>query len=259
MRLRIDGFFTFFVKNDITIKAFARWNVRTVLNLGTFYVNTYLVKLSDGWLLVDTGYPFDHRHFIRALKRNKIELSAIRYVVLTHVHADHAGFLKKILAETGAKLICLPAERERLLSGVNEKKVYLSRRGTFLLNRISAATPRLQTFPPVDVSDAVDAEAQPLAAEGVTFFVLHGHTDNDLCFKVDDKLFVGDICMNGMGSVGYSPLWIEDNAALTESWKQLLAMDAEFLYVGHGKPFPKTDLAVFVDKQERRKLCKLFK
>ena len=102
-----------------------------------------------------------------------------------------------------------------------------------MLNRISAATPRLQTFAPVDVSDAVDAEAQPLAAEGIAFFVLHGHTDADLCFQVDDKLFVGDVCMSGIGSVGYSPLWIEDNAALTESRKQLLAIDAEFLYVGH--------------------------
>ena len=54
--------------------------------------------------------------------------------------------------------------------------------GTFLLNRISAATPRLQTFAPVDVSDAVDAEVQPLAAEGIAFFVLRGHTDADLCF-----------------------------------------------------------------------------
>ena len=131
--------------------------------------------------------------------------------------------------------------------------------GTFLLNRISAATPRLQTFAPVDVSDAVDAEAQPLAAEGIAFFVLRGHTDADCCFQVDDKLFVGDVCMSGIGSVGYSPLWIEDNAALTERWKQLLAIDAEFLYVGHGKPFPKRDLAEFVKKQENRTLCKLYK
>jgi glyoxylase-like metal-dependent hydrolase (beta-lactamase superfamily II) len=86
----------------------------------------------------------------------------------------------------------------------------------------------LQTFAPVDVSDAVDAEAQPLAAEGIAFFVLRGHTDADLCFQVDDKLFVCDVCMSGIGSVGYSPLWIEDNIALTESRKQLLAIDAEF-------------------------------
>lgn len=99
----------------------------------------------------------------------------------------------------------------------------------------------------------------PLAAEGIAFFVLRGHTDADLCFQVDDKLFVGDVCMSGIGSVGYSPLWIEDNAALTESRKQLLAMDAEFLYVGHGKPFPKRELAEFVKKQENRTLCKLYK
>ena len=232
--------------------------MKTVLNLGTFYMKSYLVELKDGWLLVDTGYPFDYKHFVKAAKRKKIALSSIRYVVLTHVHADHAGFLKKILADTGATLICLPAERARLLSGVNEKNVYISRRGMFLFNRISAATKRLQTFPPVDATGAVDAMSQPLTEEGITFFTLHGHTDNDLCLRVDDKLFVGDICMNGMGSAGHSPLWIEDNAALVESWKQLLAMDGEFLYVGHGKPFKKDKLKDFINKQENRKLRKLF-
>ena len=58
---------------------------------------------------------------------------------------------------------------------------------------------------------------------------------------------------------GIPPLWIEDNAALTESRKQLLAIDAEFLYAGHGKPFPKRVLAEFVKKQENRTLCKLYK
>ena len=233
--------------------------MKTVLNLGTFYANAYLVEVSGGWLLVDTGYSFDYKHFIRAAKLHRIELPSIRYVVLTHVHADHAGFLKRILSDTGAKLVCLLSEKDRLLSGVNEKNVYLPRKSGFLLSRLSAACPRLQTFEPVDITDAVDAISQPLAAEGITFFALHGHTDNDLCFRVEDKLFVGDICMNGMGSVGHSPLWIEDNAALTESWRNILATDAEYLYVGHGKPFKKKELAAFVDKQEKRELCKLFK
>ncbi len=233
--------------------------MKRVLNLGTIGVNSYLVEISDGWVLVDTGYPFSYQHFLRAAARQGVELSSIRYVVLTHVHADHAGFLKRVLEDAGAKLICLPAERDRLLSGRNKQNVYLSRPILYIINRISAALPRFQTFEPVDVTGALDAETQPLEKEGITFFVLHGHTDNDLCMRVDDKLFVGDVCMSGIGSVGYSPLWIEDNAALTESWKQLLAMDAEFLYVGHGKPFLKRELAEFVKKQENRKLCKLYK
>lgn len=233
--------------------------MKAVLNVGTFYQNAYLVELKEGWLLVDTGYPFNYNHFIKKVKRNRIELSSIRYVVLTHVHADHAGFLKRILSDTGATLICLPAERERLLSGANVKEVYLSRKSLFLINRLSAALSRFQTFEPVDVAGSLDAETQPLAEEGITFFVLHGHTDNDLCFRVDDNLFIGDICMNGVGAAGYSPLWIEDNAKLVESWRAILATDAERLYVGHGKPFPKTALAEYVDKQSRRKLCKLFK
>ena len=233
--------------------------MKTILNFGTFYMNAYLIEIKGGWLLVDTGYPFDYKHFIKKAKKNKIALSSIRYVVLTHVHADHAGFLKRILSETGATLICLPAEKERLLSGVNEKNVFLSRKSLFLINRMSAVSPRLQTFEPIDLEGSLDAETQPLKEEGITFFVLHGHTDNDLCFQVEDKLFIGDIAMNGAGATGYSPLWIEDNAKLVESWKKLVAMEGETLYVGHGKTFPKSALAKRVDKQEKRKLCKLFK
>ena len=233
--------------------------MKEVLNLGTAYLNTYLVEIKGGWLLVDTGYAFDYKRFLKKAERKGIELSSIRYVVLTHVHADHAGFLKRILSDTGAKLICLPAEKERLAAGVNVKKVFLSRRSIFLINRISAATARFQTFEPVDIDGAIDAEGQPLAEEGITFFVLHGHTDNDLCFRVDDKLFVGDICMNGAGATGRSPLWIENNEALTESWRTLLSTEGDTVYVGHGKPFPKGDLAKYIDKQAHRKLCKLFK
>ena len=233
--------------------------MKNVLNLGSFYMNSYLIRLSDGLLLVDTGYSFDYKHFIRAAKRKGIALSSIRYVVLTHAHADHAGFSKRILADTGATLVCLPAERDRLLSGVNNKDVYISRKCTHWINRISAATKRLQTFPPVDIAGAADATAQPLAAEGITFFVLHGHTDNDLCFRVEDKVFVGDVCMNGAGAKGYSPLWIEDPEALLESWRRLLETDAETVYAGHGKPFPLRDLARCVEKQGKRKMCKLFR
>ena len=233
--------------------------MKRVLNLGTIFVNTYLIALKDGWLLVDTGYPFDYEHFLKKAKKNGIDLTSIRYVVLTHVHADHAGFLKRILEDTGASLICLPAEKERLASGVNEKNVYLSRPWLFLVNRISASLSRYQTFEPVDITGAIDPETQPLAGEGITFFVLNGHTDNDLCFRVEDKLFVGDVVMNGIASSGHSPLWIEDNQALVQSWKILLATEGETLYCGHGKPFAKADLAPYVEKQATRKLCKLFK
>lgn len=233
--------------------------MKTVLNLGTFYMNAYLISLKEGWLLLDTGYPFDYKHFLRKARRMKIDLASIRYVVLSHVHADHAGFLKKILADTGAKLICLPAEKERLASGANVKDVYISRKVLLPLNKLSAALPAFQTFEPLDVSGCIDPETQPLAEEGITFFVLHGHTDNDLCLRFEDKIFVGDVCMNGAGAAGYSPLWIEDNAALTESWRTLLQTAGDCLYPGHGKPFPKSALAKFIEKQARRKLCKLIK
>ena len=229
-----------------------------MINLGTSYMNAYLLPCGEDYCLLDTGYPFDRKKFFKKMEKLRIAPERIKYVVLTHVHADHAGFLQEVLEKTGATLIYLTDDKERLLSGKNVEKTYISRWDNLLISKVSVAFRKItQTFPPVTYEKVVDAREQPLAAFGYEFLAFKGHTSNDLCLLAGDKLFCGDLCMNGAGAADHSPMWIEDNEALLTSWEQLLKTPATTLYPAHGKPFPLADLAPALQKRRTKKVYEL--
>jgi glyoxylase-like metal-dependent hydrolase (beta-lactamase superfamily II) len=53
----------------------------------------YLIPCQGGFLQIDTGYDRDYGHYRKQLERAGIQLSDVKYIVLTHHHDDHAGFL----------------------------------------------------------------------------------------------------------------------------------------------------------------------
>src|SRR5260370_28196422 len=56
-------------------------------------VNVYLVKLEDGYLLIDSGMQTDHafQTLPRAMDELPIAWGQIRQNLLTHMHPDHMG------------------------------------------------------------------------------------------------------------------------------------------------------------------------
>jgi glyoxylase-like metal-dependent hydrolase (beta-lactamase superfamily II) len=90
-----------------------------VINLGNRIVNTYLTKIKNGYLLIDTGYSEQFPGFYKKITANNIDLQEISYVFLTHAHDDHAGFLNDILASTNAKIILHKNALEGLHKGQN--------------------------------------------------------------------------------------------------------------------------------------------
>lgn len=39
-----------------------------IINVGNTFTNTYLIKVLDGYILIDSGYPADYKKFV---KKNK--------------------------------------------------------------------------------------------------------------------------------------------------------------------------------------------
>ncbi len=82
-------------------------------------VNAYLVRLPDGFLLVDCGMDTEPcraawEEFLRA---QRIRWRDIRILILTHMHPDHCGLAPKILEWSGASL-WMHAEESQLLDEV---------------------------------------------------------------------------------------------------------------------------------------------
>ncbi|MFN0166921.1 MAG: MBL fold metallo-hydrolase [Bryobacteraceae bacterium] len=82
-------------------------------------VNAYLVRLTDGFLLVDCGMDTDpcREAWEAFLRRQRIRWRDIRTVVVTHMHPDHCGLAPKIIEWSGASL-WMHAEESQLLDEV---------------------------------------------------------------------------------------------------------------------------------------------
>ena len=59
-----------------------------IYNAGNRIMNTYLYRIKDGYVMIDTSWD------------------DVKYIFLTHAHDDHAGFLKEVL-DKHANITCI--------------------------------------------------------------------------------------------------------------------------------------------------------
>ncbi|HTP54264.1 MAG TPA: MBL fold metallo-hydrolase [Thermoplasmata archaeon] len=69
-----------------------------------FSTHVYLVKdKGPSWTLIDTGLPGAHAAIFAYLAKIKVEPTAVKHVLITHLHRDHTGSLKAIAGQTHAR------------------------------------------------------------------------------------------------------------------------------------------------------------
>ena len=72
--------------------------------LPDFTTHVYLVRdKGPTWTLIDTGLPGSDRAILAYLQKHKIEPGSIRTILITHLHLDHTGNLKKMIEHTKAR------------------------------------------------------------------------------------------------------------------------------------------------------------
>lgn len=189
-----------------------------------FISNAAFVVTKDGVLVVDAlGSPVLARELLAEIRR--ITPAPVRYVVLTHYHADHIYGLQ-VFKEAGATVIAQQA-------------------GQLYLNSETAAL-RLQASRE-EMAPAVDAQTRLVPADrwidgpttlrmGGLDFVLQpsgpAHTPADLVVWVPQLklLFAGDLVFRGrIPFVGQA-----DSGRWIGALDTLLAFDARIIVPGHG-------------------------
>jgi glyoxylase-like metal-dependent hydrolase (beta-lactamase superfamily II) len=76
-----------------------------VYRLGTSWINSYLVEEDAEFTLIDAGYPGYWKHLAAAIDVLGARLEAIRAVIVTHHHADHAGTAERLRSTAGARVL----------------------------------------------------------------------------------------------------------------------------------------------------------
>jgi len=79
--------------------------------------NIYLVRASGGYVLIDAGTPSDPPRVLSYISQLGLEPSAVKFVLLTHSHWDHAGGLRELVLRTGARVAVHREEVSYVRSG----------------------------------------------------------------------------------------------------------------------------------------------
>jgi glyoxylase-like metal-dependent hydrolase (beta-lactamase superfamily II) len=206
------------------------WMVQGDAALGSqanrnFISNAGFVVTDDGVLVIDAlGSPTLAEELIAEIRR--VTSQPIRYVVLTHYHADHIYGLQAFKA-AGATILAHPAGREYLNSETAARRLEASRKD--LAPWIDDKT-RL-----VSADHWLDQPETTLRMGTFTFRIRHvgpAHTPEDLVVYVDKPrvLFAGDLVFRGrIPFVGQA-----DSRQWIASLGDLIAFNPLVLVPGHG-------------------------
>ncbi len=80
-----------------------------VVNVGYLSANYYALDIQAGRLLIDCGWPGSLPRLSAELKRKSIPLNQIKYLLVTHLHPDHAGLAGE-LQNQGVRLILMDSQ-----------------------------------------------------------------------------------------------------------------------------------------------------
>ena len=230
-----------------------------ILNLGNRIVNNWIYPISQGYVLIDTGYENGYFRFKKKLALNHIDLKDIRYIFLTHAHDDHAGFLNDILNDCpNLQVIADCKSLERLYKGQNSfDGGCTSILALIFCNIMKICGKGAHKFPPLDpcfedrfflLSDdnREDLERQL----GGKIIETPGHTSDSISLYLNNGvLFCGDAAMNGLPALNKVTIWAENTNDFHSSWKTIIDLKPTMIYPGHGKPFGYDELVHSINKK----------
>lgn len=154
--------------------------------------HVYLISRNGEAALVDCGVGKDTQRIIRNVQ--KLGVTRLKYILLTHAHADHAGGVGAIQSSFGGKVVASPAE-SRLLSSGTEEELGLT------LAKERGRYPFDYQYRHFDV-DRVVEHGDNLHVGDTTIQVVStaGHSVGSICFLLLDEertLFAGDAVFTG--------------------------------------------------------------
>ena len=227
-----------------------------IINIKMEFTNLYLISVNGEYILIDTGYEKEFNKFIKLINEYKIEIGKIKYILLTHHHDDHVGFLNQLIKMNSNIKVILHRKTINLIAmGFNDRNNGggIINKRIFLLFKIKQLlSPKWDlSFPPYKLrkGDIVLEEDYEDLSEilGVNIKALYtkGHSSDSVSYIYKDKyVFCGDLASNFLNWAGskHMTLFNEDIDSVYKSWKKLMDLKVNIIIPSHGKPFNITRL-----------------
>lgn len=207
------------------------------------FVNAYLVKVGQGFVLADTGMASQWGKLTAALASAGCEPGLLKLVVLTHADMDHVGNAGRLQSEWNVPIAIHAADVPALETGKAPKRTgrgSVAKAMMGILGLFRGKGEGAERKPPLK-PDLILEDGQSLAAWGLDARVIHlpGHTPGSIAFlTAEGDLVAGDVFANRRRP-DVSP-FVESFEAYRESLLKAksIASSIRTVYPGHGKSFP---------------------
>lgn len=187
-----------------------------VIKLRYGNTNTFLIRGTNGNLLIDTDYAGTLPFFYKEIKKHHIELSDITYVLATHYHPDHMGIISELMKH-GIKLLLMDTQVEY---------VHYS-------DEIFSRDKHLQ-YEPINEAEALlircEESREFLQRMGIGGEIVStpSHSNDSISLILDNG-----ICLLGdLEPIGYLDAY-EDNAPLQEDWELVRSFHPKVIHYAH--------------------------
>jgi glyoxylase-like metal-dependent hydrolase (beta-lactamase superfamily II) len=233
--------------------------------------NVYLLPFQNGYLQIDTGYEWDYPAYRKQLSRKYIDTWEIKYLLLTHHHDDHTGFLYDLTEDTPLRIIAHRKSADLLQGGLNDKSHGGGYVNKFIrsmaalkmqLNRRWKLTFRAFMIRGEDLLLNGDDD-QILRSIGIPGQVLYtpGHCVDELSLVLDSgEAFCGDAAANFLNWAGTRncAVFMTDMEDAYRSWQRLLDAGASVIYPAHGRSFAASNLVRNMNRIRTENLAGFF-
>ncbi|MDL2207998.1 MBL fold metallo-hydrolase [Parabacteroides sp. OttesenSCG-928-O15] len=195
--------------------------------------NVFLITTPEKTILVDTSWRFGRKRLCRNL--NRLGISRIDYLVLTHTHHDHVSNARYLQETYGAKVLVHHDGASILTHGesiVPQGTTWISRLICRIIEKYvdrfiayDACTPDASLLPPY-----------AFLPKEINIRLLHtpGHSADSISILVDDEIIIAGDALFGVFPHSVFPPFADNTPQLIESWGKLLQTPAELFLPAHG-------------------------
>ncbi len=213
-----------------------------ILRAPTAYAASYLLRVTGGWIIVDTDIPGSDAFIMGALDILGAEPGDVRLIALTHGHVDHAGSARDLARLTGAPVAIHPSDMNlvryapRAIPPISGP---FGRQRRVILGMCAKCLPARPFDPDLELTDGQTLEDFGLPA---TVVWTPGHTFGSISIVTSrGEAFIGDLASIRGPKLRPNAIAM-DPTTLDASLKRLLGFAPRAIYPGHGKAaFPTYD------------------